>query len=183
MRPAKPVVPILAVTVAVVVVVAALVVATTLRESSDAASPPPATEPSATGGVAPSANAEAAEILRQWDEERAAAWAAGDERALRLLYTAGSDAGAQDLAMLRQWVARGLRVEGMRMQVSAVAVVRRSERRLVLRVTDRLADAVAVRDSDGQRWTLPRDRATTRRLAFRRTSGSWLLASARAVAR
>ena len=43
----------------------------------------------------------AAEVLAAWDAERAAAWADGDVRRLRSLYTAGSVAGDRDVAMLR----------------------------------------------------------------------------------
>src|SRR5690349_3115068 len=42
-------------------------------------------------------------VLRDWDRGRAAAWRTGDADALRRLYTAGSEAGARDVAMLRRW--------------------------------------------------------------------------------
>ena len=42
--------------------------------------------------------------------------------ALAALYTAGSAAGRRDRAMLDRYVARGLRVEGLRMQVLAGSV-------------------------------------------------------------
>lgn len=116
-------------------------------------------------------------VLRDWDRARAAAWAEGDPAALRDLYARGSAAGRADVAMLRRWTARGLRVEGMGMQVLAVELRLRTGRRLVLVVTDRLVGAVAV-GPDGRRTPLPRDGATRRRLEFRRTEGEWLLASA-----
>lgn len=115
-------------------------------------------------------------VLRDWDRARAAAWAAGDPAALRDLYAPGSAAGRADVAMLRRWTARGLRVEGMAMQVLAVELRLRTERRLVLVVTDRLVGAVAV-GPGGRRTGLPRDGATRRRLEFRRSAGDWLLAS------
>lgn len=116
-------------------------------------------------------------VLHDWDRARAAAWAAGDPAALRDLYAPGSAAGRADVAMLRRWTARGLRVEGMAMQVLAVELRLRTDRRLVLVVTDRLVGAVAV-GPGGRRSDLPRDGATRRRLEFRWIAGDWLLASA-----
>lgn len=115
-------------------------------------------------------------VLREWDRARAAAWAAGDPGALRRLYTRDSAAGRADVGMLRRWAARGLRVEGMAMQVLAVELHRRTDRRLVLVVTDRLVGAEAV-GPDRQRRVLPRDSASRRRLDFRRVGGEWRLAS------
>ncbi|MGH3372098.1 MAG: hypothetical protein ACRDPR_19100, partial [Nocardioidaceae bacterium] len=79
--------------------------------------------------------------------------------------------------LLRGYLARGLRVEGMRMQLLAVEVLARTPLRLRLRVTDRLADAVAV--GAGGRMALPADRASTRvlELTRRSRSGRWLLVS------
>ncbi|MFC5730251.1 hypothetical protein [Nocardioides vastitatis] len=121
-------------------------------------------------------------VLRDWDRSRAAAWASGDVAALRRLYVRGSAAGRRDVAMLRAWRGRGLRVERMSVQVLAVELRVRSERRIVLVVTDRLAGAVAVAVTGASR-DLPHDRATTRRLEFRSVGGRWLLASAQEVVR
>lgn len=120
-------------------------------------------------------------ILRDWDRARAEAWAAGDVRALRRLYTPDSTAGQRDAAMLRRWTARGLRVRGMSMQVLAVELRRRTDRTLVLVVTDRLSGAQAVGPSGSVE--LPRDGASTRRLSFREVAGRWLLRSAQEVPR
>lgn len=114
-------------------------------------------------------------VLRNWDRSRAAAWARGDVAALLRLYVRDSAAGRHDAAMLRRWNRRGVRVERMTMQVLAVVLEERTARRLVLLVTDRLAGAVAV--AGGRETALPRDRATTRRLVFRRVAGRWLLAT------
>ncbi|GAB3787729.1 hypothetical protein [Nocardioides ungokensis] len=107
--------------------------------------------------------------LHAWDRRRARAWARGDLAALRRLYVPGSRAGRRDLAMLAAWDRRGLRVHGMRMQVLAADVRARSSRRLVVVVTDRLADAVAV--GPGTRVPLPRDAASTRTVVLRRPDG------------
>ncbi|MBM0126364.1 hypothetical protein [Pimelobacter simplex] len=120
-------------------------------------------------------------VLRDWDRSRARAWAEGDVAALRELYVRGSPAGERDVAMLRAWLRRGLRVEGMAMQVLAVELRRRTDRRIVLVVTDRLSGAVGVRPGSGERAALPRDGPSTRRLVFARADEAWLLASAQAA--
>ncbi|WP_408899228.1 hypothetical protein ACJ5H2_08995 [Nocardioides sp. R1-1] len=117
-------------------------------------------------------------VLRDWDRARAQAWADGDVAALRALYVRGSAAGARDAAMLRAWLRRGLRVEDMTMQVLAVELRRRTDRRIVVVVTDRLAGAVGVRPGSGEQVALPRDGPSTRRLVFVRSGGRWLLAAA-----
>ena len=116
-------------------------------------------------------------VLHAWDHRRAAAWAAGDPGALRRLYTQGSTAGAADVAMLRAWAERGLRVERMQMQLLSVEVRAGTGDRLVLVVSDRLASAVAV--GDGVRRPLPRDAVSTRRLVLVRVAGEWRMAQAR----
>lgn len=113
-------------------------------------------------------------VLRGWDVRRAAAWAAGDEAALAVLYTDGSAAGRRDLAMLGHYGARGLRVRGMRTQVLAGKVRSRTAGRIVLVVTDRLAHAVAV--GRGTQVVLPRDLATRRTIVLRRVAGEWRVA-------
>lgn len=170
------------VAVAAVVVgcVVVLVAAGVLRSTSDAdrsgggAEPEPRLAPSvmltdAVGSLA---------VLRDWDRARAAAWARGDTAALRRIYLGGSRVGAQDVAMLQRWVDRGLRVRRIAMQVLAVDLRVRTERRIVLDVTDRLADAVAVPSGGGGETALPRDGLSTRRLVFRSTRAGWVLAAA-----
>ncbi len=117
-------------------------------------------------------------VLRDWDRARSAAWARGDVAALRRIYLMGSRAGARDVAMLRRWVDRGLRVRRLTMQVLSVELRVRTDRRIVLDVTDRLADAVAMPIGGGDRRELPRDGLTTRRLAFRLTGAGWVMAAA-----
>lgn len=116
-------------------------------------------------------------VLRRWDRARAAAWAAGDTSALADLYVDGAAAGERDVAMLQRWLDRGLRVRRMQRQVLAVDVRRATASRLVLRVTDRLASATAVRVEDGARWRLPADRTQTRRVVLRREAQRWRVAA------
>lgn len=172
-------------TAAVVLTVVAVVLGLVLR----GATPPPSRTPAAGPRVvvAPAAGrvdvaraVGSLAVLRDWDRSRARAWADGDVPALRALYLPGSAAGEQDVRMLRAWLRRGLRVEEMAMQVLGVELRQRTDRRIVLVVTDRLAGAVGVRPRSGERVALPRDGPSTRRLVFTRSGGRWLLASATA---
>jgi hypothetical protein len=112
---------------------------------------------------------DAVEVLHDWDERRAEAWAADDGEALRALYADGSAAGRHDVAMLRAWRARGLHVEGMRTQLIAVRVRHCASRTLVLEVVDRLAGAHA--EPGG--LALPRGAAARRTVTMQRTAGEW----------
>jgi hypothetical protein len=119
-------------------------------------------------------------VLERWDRQRAAAWAAGDVDALARLYTRGSSARLADVALLRQYAARGLVVRGMRMQLLRARVLVSRPRRLEIEVTDRLAGAIAVRlrpsEEAAASWRLPVDAATTRELVLRRIGQRWLMA-------
>lgn len=170
----------LGVAAVIVVAVVALVVTGLLRSApgEDRSSPPPA---GPLPRVAPSVTVTEAvaslAVLRDWDRARSRAWAHGDVPALRRIYLPESRAGAHDVAMLSRWVERGLRVRRMTMQVLSVELRVRTERRIVLVVTDRLAEAVAVPVGGGRSQALPRDGLTTRRLVFRLTRAGWLLAA------
>ncbi|QWZ06408.1 hypothetical protein KRR39_12440 [Nocardioides panacis] len=118
----------------------------------------------------------AADVLRAWDEQRAAAYAAGSVRQLRRLYVARSAAARSDLHVLTGYRRRGLVVEGMRTQVLALRVLDERPRRLRLEVTDRLDGAVAV--GAGRRVALPRDRPDARTVTLRRgADGAWRVVS------
>ncbi|GAB3260796.1 hypothetical protein [Nocardioides dilutus] len=134
-----------------------------------------ASEPKSTTQQRP--EVEAAAVLAAWDADRSAAWAAGDVRRLRSLYTPGSVAGERDIAMLRRWLERGLIVTDLRTQVLALRELRRSSDHWVLEVTDRLVDGLA-RDGTTTR-RLPADSATTRTVALRLVGGRWLVSSVR----
>ncbi|RHW26163.1 hypothetical protein D0Z08_16115 [Nocardioides immobilis] len=172
----------LAVAAVIVVAVVGLVTTGLLRSTpgEDRSSPAPVTAPGPR--LAPSVTVTEAvaslAVLRDWDRARSTAWARGDVAALRRIYAPGSSVGVRDVAMLRRWVDRGLRVRRMVMQVLTVELRVRTGRRIVLDVTDRLADAAAVTIGGGGPQALPRDGLTTRRLSFRRTGGRWVLAAA-----
>ncbi len=106
------------------------------------------------------------DVLHAWDERRAEAWAAGDVAGLRSLYVTGSAAGRADAAMLRAWRERGLRVEGMEMQLLSVDVRRRTPHLLVLDVVDRLVGGAL----------LPADLPTRHVVTLRVVEGEWRVA-------
>ncbi|HET7431683.1 MAG TPA: hypothetical protein VFJ89_09270 [Nocardioides sp.] len=114
-------------------------------------------------------------VLRAWDAARSRAWAEGDAAALSALYVPGSAAGRADRRLLGAYAARGLRVEGLVMQVLAVRVVRAEPDRWVLRVTDRVASATAV--GRGTRIALPRDEPSTWMVVLRHVGGRWRVGS------
>jgi hypothetical protein len=120
---------------------------------------------------------EAIAALRGWDERRASAYASGDGRALRGLYAPGSGAGAADQRLLRSYAERGLVVRGMATQLLAVEPMELEERRLVLRVRDRLVGATA--DGDRTKVALPSDRPSTRVVTLERHRGVWVVSSVR----
>ena len=133
-------------------------------------------EPAPAPMAAPARSA-ALDVLHGWDDARSRAWATGDVAALRRLYVAGSAAGRADVRLLRRYLARGLVVRDMGVQVFAVRVLRHQPDRIRLVVTDRLTGGVAVRD--GRRTRLPQDRPTTRTIALRRVAGDWRVQSVR----
>ena len=111
-------------------------------------------------GVAVADRGGARDVLRAWDADRASAWSTGDARALTRLYTAGSVAGRRDVAMLRAWTARGVRVTALTTQVLRLQVLVERRHRLVLVVTDRVAQVSA------GPVVLPSDRPSTRRIVL-----------------
>ena len=133
--------------------------------------PTPSAPASPGGGAAGGVANRAVDVLRAWDARRAEAYARGDPAALAELYVPGSRTGRADVRVLRGYVARGLTVAGLRMQVLGARVVHRGAHRLVLVVTDVLSRASA---RDGPRaWALPRDGPSTRRVVLVRVAGEW----------
>lgn len=148
-----------------------------LRPAAPDTRPALASEAGGTAGSA--AQARALELLHEWDERRAGAWAAGDVAALRSLYVTGSRTAAEDVAMLRRYVSRGLVVEDLRTQVLSLSVLGdRSPRSVRLEVTDRVSGGSVV-TRDGASRDLPRDQASTRVVTLRRVGEDWLVAEVR----
>ncbi len=156
-------------------VVATLAVALTRTGDPPAGEEPPV--PASAPAMSITARSGPARILATWDERRAAAWAAGDVRALERLYVVGSRTGAQDVRLLRHYRERGLTVNGLRTQVLALEVVEQSRARLVLVVTDRVVGGEAV--GGATPMALPADRASTRRIVLVRDGAPWRVAEVR----
>lgn len=135
--------------------------------SSFAPSDPPRAERPLTGAL------RASTVLRAWDHRRAAAWARGDASALASLYTPGSRTGARDVGQLRRWHSRGLRVVGLRQQVAELRMPVETSRWMVLTVTERTVDGVAV--GQHRRTALPRSAWTRHRIRLMRAHGQWLV--------
>lgn len=121
---------------------------------------------------------EALSALREWDDRRADAWAAGDVAELRGLYVEGSRTGRSDTRMLRRYLERGLVVRGMRTQLLAVRVLHQGSVTMTLDVTDRVSGAQVV--GEGIAVPLPRDQASRRRVELQRVRGRWLVVEVRA---
>ena len=113
----------------------------------------------------------ALEVLHDWDERRARAWANSDEVALRSLYVRGSAAARSDVRLLRSYTARGLVVRRMVTQVFGVRVLTREPGRLAIRVRDRVAGGLV--DTGERDVALPSTRPATRRIELRQVAGTW----------
>lgn len=133
-------------------------------------------EPAAEPTARHSATTRALSALRAWDTRRARAWAAADPQALARLYAPTSRTGRRDVADLRCWMARGLRVVGLRQQVEAARVVQATARVVVVVVTDRTVDGLAV--GRGRRTAVPASAWAAHRIRLVRTDGRWRVAEA-----
>lgn len=117
-------------------------------------------------------------VVHRWDARRAAAYRAQAPRRLRRLYVAGSPAAAADVASLRAYRRRGVRVTAMAPQVFGIRVLVRTRSRLRVQLTGR----VGATGADGRRCRrLPTSPVSTRELTLRRRHGRWLMAAVRAV--
>ncbi len=114
-------------------------------------------------------------VLHDWDRRRSAAWATGDAAALRALYASGSVAARRDVRLLRGYLDRGLRVEGLTTQVLDAEVLSLSARRLVVSVTDRVVGGVAI--GPGSATALPRGAPVSRRVTLVRGGRGWVVAA------
>jgi hypothetical protein len=151
------------------------------RSWSSTPAPPPTGVWSSAADETPrrDARTEALQVLRDWDRRRAAAFVARDPVALSALYKAGSGLARQDLATLRGYQRRDVRVVDLGSQVASAQVLIASHDVLELRVVERLGVVrVAV---DGVRRSLAPSRFERRVLRFERVGSGWRLSSARAV--
>jgi hypothetical protein len=134
-------------------------------------SPPEHAGSTTAATAAPSRVARALLVLRRWDRRRATAWSRADPAALSALYTPGSRTGSRDVADLKRWRRRGLRVVGLRQQVAEARVAPDAHGRLVVVVTDRTVDGVAV--GAGRRTSVPQSAWATHRVSLRHTADGW----------
>lgn len=140
----------------------------------------PTTQGATPGTAGPSGRMHALSVLREWDSRRSAAFAADDEQALSRLYVTGSALADQDLAVLRAYRERGLRVLHAQQQVLSVEVHDAGPRRVTMSVVERLAAARVEVDARSTgaptvRHRLPASGFTRRVLRFEHTRGSWRL--------
>lgn len=170
----RRVLPVLAAATAVVVVATLVSLGWRTWSSGGGEEGSPAGSPvRAVSGVPRGGGPSAAAVLAAWDARRALAWARADAGALRRLYAPGSRAGKSDVALLRRYSRRGLRVTGLQTQVLDLEVVAARPGRLRLVVTDRLVGGEAV--GDGRSVALPRDRPSTRRIVLVKEVGTWVV--------
>ena len=135
----------------------------------------PGATPVATVPISP--DADALTVLRRWDVRRAAAWSAGDPAALARLFVHRSRTGAREVGELRRWVRRGLRVVGLHQQVTAARVTDHDPGRIVVVVTERTVDGVAV--GARRRTAVPASAWATHRVSLRLSQDGWRVAEVR----
>ena len=156
-----------------------------------AVSAPPAPSPSpaeraiqaiGTGGSSGQASAVQARAARpDWpavlDRQRERAYAAEDPALLRAVYVSGSPVLRHDLATLRAYSDRDVRLSGVRLRTLDVEPLGRSGPYVRLDVVDQL-DRPTAHGADGT-VRLPRDRATVRVIVLRDASDGWRIAGVR----
>jgi eukaryotic-like serine/threonine-protein kinase len=115
------------------------------RQVAQPSPPPPSSSSASSSSASPASSAPLtpertwSARLRALDEQRSAAFAAGDTDALEQVYADGSPALRRDRRAVRQLAAEGLRAAGVRLRVVRLRVVRAAGERVRLAVTDELA--------------------------------------------
>lgn len=135
-----------------------------------------AVAPAAAGASAPAAVAAEA-ALDGWYADRARAYAAGDRASLAALHAPGSAVGRRDLRVLERYLARGLRVQGLRVDRRVLSVRPTSAAGWRVVVVDRTRRATAVHPS-GRTWRLPRGPWVRRTMVLEPVAVGWRLVSA-----
>ncbi len=123
-------------------------------------------------------------VLATLDRRRAAAYDAADPELLARVYVRGSPALRRDRHLLTRYRERGLRVRGLRMDVSSLRVRRARGDRVVLVVRERLAGGTVTGPRSHR--PLPGDDADRRVLVLRRVDDrgdhrNWRIAAVRAA--
>lgn len=120
-------------------------------------------------------------MLHRLDRVREAAYDRRRPGLLSRVYAPRSALLRHDRAVLTAYRERDVRLGPVRLDVSALRVIRRSRGSVVVRVVERLAPTTAVLP-DGARVALPADAPTRRSLRLVRTPAGWLLAAAHRLA-
>lgn len=116
-------------------------------------------------------------VLDRLDRRRERAYAAEDPRLLRAVYVSGSPVLRHDLATLRAYSDRGVRLTGVRLRTLDVESLGRGGRYVQLHVVDQL-DRPTAHGADGT-VRLPRDQATARVIVLRDATDGWRIAAVR----
>jgi hypothetical protein len=148
------------------------------RDSRPEAAPPASTT-EGSRDTAPSGSDHWLRELERLDRLRAKAWTTGTPRGLRRVYAPDSAVLRADRRMLRTYISRGLRTDGVRLEFAMVRVVDRRPREVELAVVDRLGP-VRVHTDIGGAASLPADQPTAHTIVLRRVGGQWLIAAVRA---
>lgn len=139
----------------------------------------------ASTGVEPPSTAPVgswASILRGLDRQRDLAFRRSDPGLLRAVYVPGSAVLSADIALLREYARRGLRLDSARLRLWSLDVVDSARTVARLRVVDAL-DPVRVRAVDAAWHRLPRDGPTERIITLREQGqGEWRIAGVRRLA-
>jgi len=118
-------------------------------------------------------------VLGGLDVARAQALADVNVRDLQRVY-ASDRAAARDRRVLERYAARGYRIVGAGMIRESCRVVSRSDERVELQVSERLAPSWVVSEA-GEARRLPRDGSTSRTVSMIRVDGRWRIASVRMI--
>jgi hypothetical protein len=147
-----------------------------------------AAEPGAERAVdpaaaAPAAAASAAEPMTDWvgllarlDTDRSRAFSAGSVAGLRAVYSDESAPLRADTLLLQHYTDRGLRVDGLRMEVRDLRLMEYDSVEAVLRVRDRIGSGRVV-GARGREFALPPDAWTTHRITLRLTPAGWRISA------
>ncbi|HLR83450.1 MAG TPA: hypothetical protein VK059_00795 [Nocardioidaceae bacterium] len=122
-----------------------------------------------------------ASVLQRLDDRRERAYVRGDPSLLDRVYVRGSAVRRADTRLLRAYVRRGLHVEAVPMRLRDIEVVSRRDRRVRLRVVDRLG-VVRVRHAGGPWRALPADQPTEHVITLYRAGDDWRIARIARVA-
>lgn len=141
----------------------------------------PRDEPSSARHESPSRPPTWRSTLRALDGRRSTAFARGDAGMLRGVYANASTPLATDLATLRAYSRRGLRVRGLHLELVDVRERSRSPTKAVLRVTDRLDGYRIVKAGGRLVRREPGRGEVTWRMTLRRSHHGWRIDAIRRV--